>query len=195
LPYVREAKAGTREAPVVDLGCGRGEWLELLSSEGLCARGVDRNRIFVAGCRELDLEVTEQDVLTFLQQCKSNSIGLVTSFHVIEHLPNKELISLIDEILRVLRPGGAVIFETPNPRNLIVAACNFYLDPTHRHPMPPELSRYLLEARGFSAVDILEMHPFELEFQITEGATKVKDALNQYLFSAQDYAVIGRKAA
>ena len=88
-----------------------------------------------------------------------------------------------------------MIFETPNPRNLIVAGCNFYLDPTHRHPLPPELSRYLLEVRGFSGVDILEMHPFELEFQITEGAAKVKDALNQYLFSAQDYAVIGRKAA
>lgn len=194
LPFVREAKAGTREAPVVDLGCGRGEWLELLSSEGLCGQGVDRNRVFLAGCRERNLDVTEQDALAFLRQCKPNSMGVVTAFHVIEHMPNKELISLIDEAFRVLRPGGLVIFETPNPRNLIVAACNFYLDPTHRHPLPPELSRYLLEARGFGAVDILEMHPFEPEFQITEGATPLKDALNQYLFSAQDYAVIGRKA-
>jgi hypothetical protein len=118
----------------------------------------------------------------------------VTSFHLIEHLPHKVLISLIDETLRVLRPGGVAIFETPNPRNLIVAACNFYLDPTHRHPLPPELSCYLLEARGFCNVDTLEIHPFGSDFQITEGAAKVKDTLNQYLFSAQDYAVIARKA-
>jgi O-antigen chain-terminating methyltransferase len=76
-----------------------------------------------------------------------------------------------------------------------VSGCNFYLDPTHRHPLPPDLSRYLLEARGFCNVDILEIHPFGSEHQITEGAPSVKDALNQYLFSAQDYAVIGRKAA
>jgi O-antigen chain-terminating methyltransferase len=195
LPYIREAKAGTVEAPVVDLGCGRGEWLELLNSEGLSAQGVDRNRIFLAGCRELDLDVTEQDAISFLQQRKPNSVGVVTSFHLIEHLPHKKLISLIDETLRVLRPGGVVIFETPNPKNLIVAGCNFYLDPTHRHPLPPDLSRYLLEARGFCDVEILEIHPFGSDFQITEGATKVKDALNQYLFSAQDYAVIARKVA
>jgi O-antigen chain-terminating methyltransferase len=195
LPYIREVNAGTSAAPVVDLGCGRGEWLELLGSEGLSAKGVDRNRIFLAGCRELNLDVHEQDALTFLRQCKPNSMGAVTSFHMIEHVPHRILISLIDETLRVLRPGGVVIFETPNPKNLIVSSCNFYLDPTHLHPLPPELSRYLLEARGFCHVNILEMHPFEAHLQITEGAGTIKDTLNKYLFSAQDYAVIGRKAA
>lgn len=194
LPRISDAKAGTSAAPVVDLGCGRGEWLELLHSNGFSALGVDLNRIFIASCRELDLKVTEQDALSFLQQRKANSVGAVTSFHLIEHLPHTKLISLIDETLRVLRPGGIAIFETPNPRNLIVAGCNFHLDPTHRRPLPPDLSRYLLEARGFCDVDILELHPFGSEFQIKEGAKEVKDTLNQYLFSAQDYAVIGRKA-
>jgi SAM-dependent methyltransferase len=186
LPYIRDAKAGTGDAPVVDLGCGLGEWLEPLYSEGLSAPGVDLKRIFLAGCRELALDVTEQDALSFLQQRNPNSIGVVTSFHLIEHLPHKKLISLIDETLRVLRPGGMVIFEIPNPKNLIVSGCNFYLDPTHRHPLPPDLSRYLLDARGFCNVDILAIHPFGSEFQITEGATDVKHALNRYLFSAQD---------
>ena len=194
LPYIRDAKAGRAEAPVVDLGCGRGEWLELLASEGLTAQGADRNRILVSICRELNLDVQEQDAVTFLRQLKPNSIGAVTSFQLIEHLVHRSLIALIDEALRVLVPGGIVIFETPNPRNLIVAGCNFYLDPTHHHPLPPDLSRYLLEARGFCSVVVKEIHPFESEHQIVDGDKKVKNALNQYLFSAQDYAVIGRKA-
>jgi SAM-dependent methyltransferase len=193
LPYIRSAKAGTLDAPVIDLGCGRGEWLELLSSEGLCARGVDRNRIFLAGCRDLELDVTEQDALTYLRQIGENSIGAVTSFHLIEHLPHKYLVSLIDAVLSVLRPGGIVIFETPNPKNMIVASCNFYLDPTHRHPLPPDLSRYLLEARGFRNVEVAEIHPFGSEHQIVDGDSKIKKALNEHFFSAQDYVVIGRK--
>jgi O-antigen chain-terminating methyltransferase len=121
-------------------------------------------------------------------------VGAVTAFHLIEHLAHRTLIALIDEILRVLMPGGIVIFETPNPTNLIVSACHFYLDPTHRHPLPPDLSRHLLEARGFCDVKMTEMHPFGSEHQILEGDEKVKNSLNQYFFSAQDYAVIGRKA-
>jgi SAM-dependent methyltransferase len=194
LPYVREAKAGTARAPVVDIGCGRGEWLELLRDEGFAARGVDLNRIFLDGCRELGLDVCEQDALSFLRQLKRDSIGLLTSFHVIEHLDHKVLIALLDETLRVLRPGGIAIFETPNPMNVVVGSCNFYLDPTHKRPLPPDLSRYLLEARGFSKVEVLDLHPCREEQMISEGARQVRDALNHMLHSFQDYAVIGRKA-
>jgi SAM-dependent methyltransferase len=194
LPYVREAKAGTARAPVIDIGCGRGEWLELLRDEGFNARGVDLNRIFLDGCRELGLDVCEQDALSFLRQLKRDSVGLVTSFHVIEHLDHKVLISLLDEALRVLRPGGIAIFETPNPLNVVVGSCNFYLDPTHKRPLPPDLSRYLLEARGFSRVEVLDLHPCREEQMISEGARQVRDALNHMLHSFQDYAVIGRKA-
>jgi SAM-dependent methyltransferase len=193
LPYVRRAKAGTHDAPIIDLGCGRGEWLELLSSEGLCARGVDRNRIFLAACLDLELDVSEQDALTYLREVEQSSIGAVTAFHLIEHCPHKYLVSLIDAIYFVLRPGGIVIFETPNPKNMIVGSCNFYLDPTHRHPLPPDLSRYLLEARGFLNVEVAELHPFGAEHQIVDGDSKMKDVLNKHFFSAQDYVVIGQK--
>jgi O-antigen chain-terminating methyltransferase len=190
---VRGAGAGTPDAPILDLGCGRGEWLELLSSEGLSAHGVDRNRIFLDACRGLQLDVTGQDVLAHMRKVRPNSVGAVTSFHLIEHLPHRYLICLIDAILLALRPGGIVVFETPNPRNMIVGSCNFYLDPTHKHPLPPDLSRYLLEARGFCNVEVMELHPFEKEYQISQGDAAVKHVLNQHFFSAQDYAVIGRK--
>jgi SAM-dependent methyltransferase len=193
LPYVREAKGGTANAPVIDVGCGRGEWLELLRDEGLVAKGVDLNRIFLDGCRELKLDVSEQDALSFLRQLKRDSVGVLTSFHMIEHLDHKILIALLDETLRVLRPGGIAIFETPNPRNVVVGSCNFYLDPTHKRPLPPDLSRYLLEARGFSKVELRDLHPCSEEAMVSEGAQKVRDTLNHMLYSAQDYAVIGRK--
>ena len=192
LPYVRKAGEATKGL-AIDIGCGRGEWLELLRDEGVVAKGVDLNRVFLDECRGRELDVSEQDALTFLRELKRNSVGVVTSFHMIEHLDHRALIALFDEILRVLKPGGAAIFETPNPRNMIVGSCNFYLDPTHKRPLPPELSRYLLEARGFSNIEVKEIHPYGQEHWITEGAGTVKDALNRILHSSQDYAVIGWK--
>jgi hypothetical protein len=151
------------------------------------------NRVFLDGCRELQLDVVERDAVTYLREQSPNSLGVVTSFHLIEHLPHKALIALLDAAFRALRPAGLVILETPNPRNLQVGSCNFYLDPTHRNPLPPELMRYLLEARGFVQIEIVELHPMSPEKQISDGAPAVVDTLNRFLFSAQDYAVIGKK--
>jgi SAM-dependent methyltransferase len=190
IPLVRQAQAGSSDSPVVDLGCGRGEWLELLRDEGLIARGVDLNRVFLASCREMALDVTEQDAVAFLSNIKSDSVGAVTAFHLVEHLPHKILIALFDEALRVLKPSGIVIFETPNPENLLVGACNFYTDFTHINPLPPEPLRFLLEARGFVTTEIKRVHPFghfkDLEVMAPE--------LARFFTGAQDYALIGYKA-
>ena len=193
IPIVREAGAGEKSTPIVDLGCGRGEWLELLRDSGLGARGVDLNRIFVQRCRDLSLEVVERDAIAYLRDAKRNSLGAVTSFHLIEHLPHKSLIAMLDSTFRALRPGGLVILETPNPRNLQVGSCNFYLDPTHRNPLPPDLMKYVVEARGFVNVVIKELHPYSAEHLATDGPAKINEILNRFLFSSQDYAVIGRK--
>jgi O-antigen chain-terminating methyltransferase len=194
LPLLKQAQSISKNGPTIDLGCGRGEWLELLRDEGCVAIGVDQNRVFLEGCRELNLDVTEGDALEFLRGQKRASASAVTSFHMIEHLEHRVLMALIDESLRVLRPGGIVIFETPNPRNVIVGSCNFYLDPTHKRPIPPDLSRYLLEARGFIGVEILELHPARQEHFLSEGPQQILDKVNTMLYSFQDYAVIGRKA-
>jgi len=194
IPFVREAGAGERSSPIVDLGCGRGEWLELLRNSGLRAQGVDLNRIFLERCRDMSLDVIESDAITFLRKAKHNSLGAVTSFHLIEHLPHKSLIAMLDAALHALRPGGIVILETPNPRNLQVASCNFYMDPTHRHPLPPDLMQYVLEARGFVNVLIRELHPYSEEHLATDGPATINNMLNRFLFSSQDYAVIGRKS-
>jgi SAM-dependent methyltransferase len=193
LPYIRDANAGDPSSPIVDLGCGRGEWLQLLRESGLNAEGVDINRVFLRRCRDLNLNVVENDAVTYLRGLKPNSLGAITSFHLIEHIPHRSLIALLDAALPALQPGGIAIFETPNPRNVQVGSCNFYLDPTHRHPLPPDLMRYLLEARGFERVVIKELHPCSPENLLVGGSPIVTDTLNRFFFSAQDYAVIGRK--
>jgi len=194
LPYVRGVQAGHSSTPIIDIGCGRGEWLEVLREAGLHGRGVDINRVFLAGCREIHLDVVEADGVAFLRSLAENSVGAVTSFHLLEHLEQKTLIALFDAALHVLRPGGIAIFETPNPRNLQVGSHTFYIDPTHRRPLPLELVQYLMEARGFGEIEIKELHPPSAENRITEGGPMINDVLNRLLFSAQDYAVIGRKS-
>ncbi|MFM0248800.1 DUF4214 domain-containing protein [Paraburkholderia sediminicola] len=194
VPYIRDARAGVATAPVLDLGCGRGEWIELLGEQGLIGRGVDRNRVFLEGCRELNLDVVESEAISYLRGLQANSVGAVTAFHLIEHISHRTLIALFDEALRVLKPGGIVIFETPNPNNVQVGSCTFYLDPTHKNPLPPALIGHLLEARGFNNVETKDLHPYDPECQVTDGAPGVNDTLNRHFFSARDYFVFGRKS-
>ncbi len=193
LPLVRDAGAGTSAAPIVDLGCGRGEWLELLRDQRLEARGIDSNRVMIAICRERELEVVEDDAIEHLQAQKAGSVGAITAMHVIEHLPFAHLIDLFDEALRVLKPGGIVVFETPNPENLLVGACTFYSDPTHQRPLPPEPMRFIAEARGFSDVRILRLHPYPPAAMVQGAAGELQDLINSLLYGPQDYAVVGVK--
>jgi len=192
LPYIQQAKVGERSFPILDLGCGRGEWLELLKGNGYIAKGVDLNRVMVRQCQEIGLDVTESDMTEYLRNQPANSFGALTGFHILEHLSFKTLISLFDEALRVLKPGGMVIFETPNPENLIVASCNFYLDPTHRNPIPPELLNFLIETRGFGKTEIIRIRPYGFSLEEQKASTAI-EALISLFNKEQDYSIIAYK--
>jgi 2-polyprenyl-3-methyl-5-hydroxy-6-metoxy-1,4-benzoquinol methylase len=204
LPYIRAAKAGTTNSPIVDLGCGRGEWLEVLRDEGLVGRGVDTNRVFLHACQEMSLDVTGSDALQYLRDLKPSSVGAITSFHLIEHLPMKVLIAMIDESLRVLKPGGIVVLETPNPENLQVGACNFYTDPTHRNPMPPVLTESLLELRGFVRPLIVRRDQEKMRSlapphvatgqPLAANINPIVEVMLSNFFVSPDYAVVAKKA-
>lgn len=191
LPIVRAAGAGVAEAPVLDVGCGRGEWLELLREEQLQARGVDVNPVAVAGCRARGLDVVAADALDHLRALPDASLGAISAIHVIEHMPFAQLVELFDQAHRVLRPAGAAIFETPNPENLVVGACNFYYDPTHERPLPPEPLRYILESHGFERVEIMRLHPDAHGADLSFLPAELAAVLAQRLFGPQDYALVG----
>ena len=160
LPIIKQQGIGTELMPLLDVGCGRGEWLELLREEHLQASGVDSNRILVEWCRDRGLEVAEDDLMNSLHRQPDESLGAVTGFHIIEHLPIETLVEFLNQAVRVLKPGGVVIFETPNPQNVLVGSCNFYFDPTHRNPLPSQVTKFLLESRGFVGVEVLELESF-----------------------------------
>jgi SAM-dependent methyltransferase len=194
LPKLMEAGIGTAAMPILDVGCGRGEWLELLRERQLQALGVDSNRAMIADCQERGLEVVEADAIAYLSGLPSGSVGAVTGFHLIEHLPLARLFDLLDAAVRALKPGGAAIFETPNPNNVFVSTRYFYLDPTHRHPIPPQLAQLLAEARGLRRVEILELHPWPQSHWLdTRTGGEVAARFNECFYGPQDYAVIGWK--
>ena len=193
LPIIRETDAGTIERPILDIGCGRGEWLELLDDGGLTAIGIDLNRVLVQQCVDGGLTVFEGDALSYLRESPDNSFGALTGIHIIEHMSFDILVALLDECLRVLKPGGVLIFETPNPENIIVGACNFYFDPTHLRPLPPTSMEYMLETRGFLNVAVLRQNPMSHE-TVSEGTLPQElSFLWEFFVKEQDYAIIGYK--
>ena len=115
----------------------------------------------VAQCKERGLKVVQGDAIEFLRNLPDRSQGAVTGFHIIEHLPLEVLIQLLMHSRRVLKPGGIAIFESPNCKNLMVGACNFNIDPTHRNPVFPETAQFMLETQGFERVTLEYLSPVE----------------------------------
>ncbi len=194
LPVLEAAGTISSAAPLLDVGCGRGEWLQLLKAEGLDCMGVDSNRVMVERCTDLDLSVVKQDALSFLKAQADASLGAVSGFHIIEHLPFPVLFQLFSEALRALVPGGVIVFETPNPENLLVATHTFYHDPTHRNPITPTGIEFLARFTGFSGTEIMRLHPYPNEARVM-GVGPLTERVNGHLCGPQDFALVARKPA
>ena len=193
VPLIREAGVGTPIMPLFDLGCGRGEWLELLNSNGFTVYGVDSNEVMVGITRSLGLEVKKSEALAWLRAQPDSSAGAITTFHMLEHIPFDAILQFFEESLRVLKSGGLLLFEVPNPNNLLVAARDFYNDPTHIRPLPAGMMRFVAENRGFCNVEIREVNPAPNHLHLPETADGVGQLLNQLLYGPQDYSISARK--
>ena len=192
LPRLRVAADAAPGCSVLDIGAGRGEFLELLREEGIAALGVDANDTMAAQCQAAGLDCAQGDALSFLAARPDASLAAVTGFHIIEHLPFKVVVRIIDEALRALAPGGLLILETPNPANILTASRYFYLDPTHRNPLPWEMMKMIAEARGFTDPEIVQLHPMDGRFP---GADRLlAESLDRIFYGPQDYALVARKA-
>jgi O-antigen chain-terminating methyltransferase len=202
LPLVAKSLAGARRA-VLDLGCGRGEWLELVREQGWQGLGVDCNRAMLEQCRQRGLEVVEGQTLAYLRSLPDASLGVVTAFQLVEHLPPQDLQTLLHETVRVLQPGGLAVFETPNPENLVVGSCDFYRDLGHVRPLHPDTLRVLAEQHGLVRVEVLRLNshclgdppePLPWHHPLAGYLNPIMAMIQQRLFAAPDFAVVGRKA-
>ena len=155
-PFIRPLVA-QGDARALDLGCGRGEWLKLLGEWGVVARGVDLDAGMLTEARANGLTVVQQDALEALRAVPDGDLLIVSGFHIAEHLPFDVLRALVNEARRVLRPGGVLILETPNPENPVVGLVNFHLDASHVRPLPPMLMGFIAEYSGFARHAILRL--------------------------------------
>ncbi|PYS50882.1 MAG: hypothetical protein DMF68_06030 [Acidobacteria bacterium] len=191
--YLPLFKSAGISRDVLDVGCGRGEWLELLKEEGIEARGLEINGALCEQVRSRNLEVIERDALRYLRGLSAATLNAVTGFHLIEHLSFETFVELLDEIKRTLRPNGLVIFETPNPKNLVVGACNFYSDPTHLKPLFPETIQFIMSRRGFHDTRVEYLNP--PPGSPFKDGSEISQALDSWFYSPRDFAVIGHKAS
>lgn len=192
LPDVEAAWLRTGKLPAMDIGCGRGEWLGLLETHGIAGFGIDTNAVQIEEAKEAGLDVRLGDALQALADQDDNSLSVITAHHLIEHLPFDAVAWITREAGRVLAPGGLLLFETPNTRNVLVGATTFHTDPTHLKPMPEQVMGVLFETAGFDPVDIRGLNPHE---RFTEFLNKpdFNDELAFLMFGPQDLAILGTK--
>jgi O-antigen chain-terminating methyltransferase len=196
----------TGAAPVLDIGCGRGEFLSLLREAGIEAAGVDSDTDMVELCRAEGLDVVQGDALGYLERLEDGSLGGAFAAQVVEHLPPTPLVRLLELVVAKLRPGGILVAETMNPLSL-VAMKNYFADLTHAQPLVPETLVLLARQAGFASTEVRflneppteeRLRPVELpsdpafdEARIALAANIAR--LNEVVFGPQDYALIARR--
>ncbi len=198
LPFFRGKKN------VLDLACGRGEFLELMRELHVPARGVDLDADMVGRCLEKGLDAVSADAFAYLSTVPEGSLDGIFCAHFLEHLPPEAYVELLSQCAGKLVPGGVLAVETPNPECLAIFSQTFYLDPTHRQPIPPALMRFLFAESGLTQISTHVLSPVSAGLPVLPLlASKVLEAdrlqawneavtrFNETFFGGMDYAVIG----
>ncbi len=189
---------------VLDIGCGRGEFLSLLKENNIEAQGIDLYSEFVEICHEQGLAAVLGDGIEYLKS--KEKWGGIFAGQVVEHLQLSQIITLCKEAYVRLEEGAYLILETPNPTTLCTFACAFYMDPSHYKPLHPATLQYFLEKAGFREIEIVYNQESRYQYQIPSFSHSMEDienlhdldyavqVLNGFLFGSMDYAVIAKKS-
>lgn len=175
---------------ILDIGCGRGEFLEAAKTAGLPARGIDQGHEAVALCRSKGLDVEQGDMFAYLESLADGSLGGAYCAQVVEHLPPAAVPRLVKLLAQKLRLGALIAIETPNPECLAIFATHFYLDPTHTRPIPAPLLRFYLESAGFGSIEIERLTP---AVDSMPALADLPAAVRDTFFGGLDYAIFARK--
>jgi len=190
-----------KKGPILDIGCGRGEFIELLLEQGKKAQGIDNSNSMLKLAEEKGLPCIQSDALDFLQQQSAGTWGGIFSAQVVEHLHPQYLRELIIEAYRILSNNSPILLETVNPLSLFALSNIYFLDITHQKPLHPEFMRYLLESTGFNDVKIIYSEELQIEQleaiapenQLAREFNTNVDKLNKLLYASPVYAVTGVK--
>jgi 2-polyprenyl-3-methyl-5-hydroxy-6-metoxy-1,4-benzoquinol methylase len=175
---------------ILDLGCGRGEFLEAAKAAGLAARGIDQSSESVALCLSKGLNVEQGDFFEYLESLADGSLGGAYCAQVVEHLSPAAVPRLVKLLSQKLRLGALAAIETPNPECLAIFATHFYLDPTHNRPVPAPLLRFYLESAGFGSVEIERLAP---AVDSMPALAELPSGFRDAFFGGLDYAIFARK--
>jgi len=195
--YVERAKD---HQPVLDIGCGRGEFLVACNTEGIEARGFDINERSVADLQKRGFKATLAGIPECFEGIRHGSIGSVLAMHVVEHLPVEHLFALFAQAARVLKSGGLFMIETPNAESIAVSASDFWRDPTHLAPRHPAALTLLAREHGFTIDDVRAIHPLPEGNAIAIGADdpptlkRTIEVINERIFGPQDLRLILRRS-
>lgn len=182
-----------RDCPsVLDLGCGRGEFLELMREAGVSALGIDLNQESVSRCRNNGLDAQQADIFEYLSSLPGQSVGGIFCAQVIEHLQPAQVLALVQLCARKLRPAAPLVFETPNPECLAIFATHFYIDPTHVRPVPPALMAFYLEEAGLAQIEVSRFSP---AIETMPSLEKLPPEFRQEFFNGLDYAISARRVS
>jgi len=175
---------------VIDLGCGRGEMLELLKEKEIPVKGIDGDEESVAICKSKGFDAEEADLFEWLRGQPDGAYEVLFCSQVIEHLPPLELPRFIRECSAKLEKGGVLILETPNPECLAIFSTHFYLDPTHHRPVPPILAAFHMEEAGLGRIEVKRLAP---AIDSMPSLASLPEDFREAFFGCLDYAIIGRK--
>lgn len=189
-PYVDDFRAAS---PVLDIGCGRGEFLVLLREAGVDARGVDADADMVAYAQGEGLDVAQADAMAHLESLPDGSLGGVFAAQLVEHLPPATLVRLLELTAAKLRPGGLFVAETINPLSPL-ALRSYFADLTHAQPLVPETLVLLAEQAGFREVETRFLNEPEEKLAVPDDPLIAGNVrrLNELLFGPLDYAIVAR---